>query len=187
MLTGYIWYRSAQPLNQPLAFSGPTSIAINQQGEVHLYSALLDRIQIFNADGQFQRSIRTGNKAGKRGLNLCGGSEHPILLEDRASDTIYDVQKAELTYPKDRDTQEFCRKSRNRSVAVWNARLYQIQDWPQRLVMRQRGHIDRIIIPGSWWATIAGKSIFFLGISSAILIVTMLVGLFFKLRHDAVK
>ncbi|MBE9032503.1 hypothetical protein IQ266_22450 [filamentous cyanobacterium LEGE 11480] len=185
--TGYMVYRAEQPLTQVIALSGPTVIAVNQQGELHLYSVLHGRIQVFDADGKFQHSIKTAGHEGKSGANLCGGGEHPILLENRTSRTVYDIQKTKLTYRKKRGAPKFCRRSRNKSVAAWNDRLYIVKDWPMRLIMRQRGQVDRVIIRGSWWETIAGKSLFFFGITSGLLFIMLWIGLCLKIRHDSVE
>ncbi|MBE9032502.1 hypothetical protein IQ266_22445 [filamentous cyanobacterium LEGE 11480] len=146
---GYVAYRPMQSFTKPVAITRPTTIAINQQGELHVYSPLLDRIQIFNPKGQFQRSLRITGGRSKYGLYLCGGGDQPIMMANKRGAT-YELKSNGPDYRQPKSAlSKVCRATQNQSAVTWRDQVYTVRSKPLGLVMRQGGG-DRVLLQGDW-------------------------------------
>jgi hypothetical protein len=175
----YLLHSLTIPLNEEAALVDVRSIAVDEQGHILLLSNAYHRIQLFDQQGNFQRSISLPTNSGRNAYQLCNTGSTVLVTVFVFEQYQSALQLASDTFvPWAAAIPSACMEWDNHQLATVQNATYEIKDWPRRVVRREPGNVEPSVIRGRWLTTLTHPTF---GVGYAVVgCCLMLLALYFK-------
>jgi hypothetical protein len=151
----YLLHSLTIPLNEEAALVDVRSIAVDEQGHILLLSNAYHRIQLFDQQGNFQRSISLPTNSGRNAYQLCNTGSTVLVTVFVFEQYQSALQLASDTFvPWAAAVPPVCMEWGSHQLTTVQNATYEIKDWPRRVVRRGPGNGETSVIRGRWLTTL---------------------------------
>ena len=151
----YLLHSLNTPLSEEVALVDVRSVAVDEQGHILLLSNAYHRIQIFDQQGNFQRSISLPTNSGRNAYQLCNTGSTVVVTAFVFEQYQSALQLASDTFvPWEAAVPSACMEWGNHQLTTVQNGTYEIKDWPRRVARRGPGNVETSVIRGHWLTTL---------------------------------
>jgi hypothetical protein len=132
----YLLHSLTTPLNEEAALVDVRSIAVDEQGHILLLSNAYHRIQLFDQQGNFQRSISLPTNSGRNAYQLCNTGSTVLVTA-----FVFEQYQSALQLASDTfvawaaAVPSVCMEWGSHQLTTVQNATYEIKDWPRRVVL----------------------------------------------------